>query len=113
MNGSEALGAEERSALQDLKDRLYAAYGSTIAKFALFGSRARGDAGPDSDVDVAIVIGNLTPEERLRILQIVSEVELEHLVPLSTLVLSSAEYSRLLQRERRLALDIEQEGIPL
>ena len=35
------------------------------------------------------------------------------LVPLSTLVLSEADYRGLIERERRIALDIEREGVPL
>jgi len=31
----------------------------------LFGSRARGEAGPDSDVDLLVVVDDDTPAERL------------------------------------------------
>jgi predicted nucleotidyltransferase len=31
----------------------------------LFGSRARGDAGPDSDIDLLVVVDDDTPGERL------------------------------------------------
>src|SRR5215469_13060624 len=35
------------------------AYGSRIERVVLFGSRARGDARPDSDYDVAVFLRNL------------------------------------------------------
>jgi predicted nucleotidyltransferase len=35
-------------------------YGSRIDRVVLFGSRARGDAGPDSDYDVAVFLHGLT-----------------------------------------------------
>jgi hypothetical protein len=49
----------------------------------------------------------------MQILDEVADVELKYLRPLSTLILSEQTYSRLLQRERRIALDIKNEGIPL
>lgn len=51
-----------RHVLSDLKRRLQRRYGERFAGLYLFGSRARGDAEPDSDVDVAVVLrGRLTP----------------------------------------------------
>ena len=41
--------AQFRAALNDL-------YGTRLERVVLFGSRARGDAGPDSDYDVAVFL---------------------------------------------------------
>jgi predicted nucleotidyltransferase len=38
---------------------LYDAYGPRLERVVLFGSRARGDARPDSDYDVAVVLSSL------------------------------------------------------
>lgn len=43
-------------ALRELKRQLEALYGERLKGLYLFGSRARGDAEPDSDVDVAVVL---------------------------------------------------------
>ena len=104
---------EIRRALVLLKERIVALLGGSLVKLSLFGSRARGDFDPDSDVDVAIVVRDLTPELKSRIFTLVADVELESDVPLSTLVLSEERFTQLLTGERRLALDIEREGIPL
>ena len=37
--------------LDELKDRLALAYGERLHAVVLFGSEARGDARPDSDID--------------------------------------------------------------
>ncbi|MEX0687552.1 MAG: nucleotidyltransferase domain-containing protein [Pirellulales bacterium] len=46
--------------LAELKERLSEAYGERLHAVVLFGSEARGDARPDSDIDVMAVLDNLT-----------------------------------------------------
>jgi hypothetical protein len=100
-------------ALKDLREKLHQLLGASMEKLVLYGSRARGDYEIGSDVDVAIIVKNLDRERKESILKLVADIELEHLVPLSTLVLSDGSYKDLLERERRIALDIEREGIPI
>jgi uncharacterized protein len=42
--------------LARLRAELVAAYGEGLERVVLFGSRARGDAAPDSDYDVAVFL---------------------------------------------------------
>jgi predicted nucleotidyltransferase len=114
MDAAAILTEEEiRTALAALKDRLGSLLGRALVKLVLYGSRARGDADPDSDVDVAIVFRSTDGGMRNRILDVVARIELEYGVPLSTLILQEEEYRRLLNRERRIALDIDREGVGL
>ncbi len=111
MDAAAALTDEEiHAALAALKERLGSLLGPDLVKLTLFGSYARGDADPDSDVDVAIVLRGKDSRMRDRILDVVAAIELEHGVPLATLILPEGEFRRLLERERRIALDIEREG---
>lgn len=104
---------EVRAALGELRERLEALLGPRLRKVVLYGSRARGDADPDSDVDVAVVVAGLDSRMRDRILDEVAHIETDLLVPLSVIVLTEARLRALAEGERRLGLDIEQEGIPL
>jgi predicted nucleotidyltransferase len=99
--------------LKELKRRLENLLAPHSFNMTLFGSRARGDYLDESDVDVAILVRGLTREMKNRILDRVAEIELAYLLPISALVLSEEEFDHLKKRERRIAVDIHREGIPL
>ncbi|MFZ2088758.1 MAG: nucleotidyltransferase domain-containing protein [Desulfobaccales bacterium] len=46
----------------ELKKRLQEAAGERLQAVIIFGSRAWGQAGPDSDLDVAVIVQDCTPE---------------------------------------------------
>ncbi|MGH7334469.1 MAG: nucleotidyltransferase domain-containing protein [Candidatus Rokuibacteriota bacterium] len=48
---------------QALTQRVLQTLGNRVCKIILFGSRARGDARPDSDFDLLVVLGTVTPRE--------------------------------------------------
>jgi predicted nucleotidyltransferase len=99
--------------LRDLKRSLKSFLGDQLVSIVLFGSMARGDYHDASDIDVAIIVRGLTRRLKGQILDEVAELELEHHTPLSVLVFSEEEFNHLKKRERRIALDIEREGISL
>ncbi|MDA8090537.1 MAG: nucleotidyltransferase domain-containing protein [Nitrospiraceae bacterium] len=103
----------EEKTLAQLKNSLLVLLGNSLAAIRLYGSRARGDFDERSDIDIAVIVRGLTRQARNRILEKTAEIELENLMPLSVLVLSEEEFENLKRRERRIALDIEREGIPL
>ena len=47
--------SEDDEAVNLFKDRAVDKYGPNIAKMILFGSVARGSAGPDSDIDILVL----------------------------------------------------------
>jgi hypothetical protein len=109
----EHLTGDEKKAVAEIRERVNGLVGSRLKALYVFGSKARGDYDAESDVDLAILVDDLDNPMKRRIIDIVVEVETRYIVVISSLVLSWKEFSHLLDRERRLALDIEKEGIPI
>jgi len=109
----EHLTGDEKKAVAEIRERVNGLVGSRLKGLYVFGSKARGDYDAESDVDLAILVDDLDNPMKRRIIDIVVEVETRYIVVISSLVLSWKEFSHLLERERRLALDIEKEGIPI
>ena len=51
--------AQEQPILAKFKNQIAALYGDNLDRVVLFGSRARGDNGSDSDYDVAVFLKNM------------------------------------------------------
>ncbi len=82
-----------------------------ILDLRVFGSRARGDAAPDSDLDVFIELEACTPELRRRISEIAWEVGYEMDRVISTVVTTRDELDHGAMGANPLILHIEREGI--
>jgi len=70
------------------------AYGDSLLKIILFGSRARGDAGPDSDVDLAIVLRSIQSRsaERNRLADIAYDAIVETSLGVQAIPISEDEW---------------------
>jgi len=104
---------DEERAIRELKARWEGLLGDRILKLVLFGSRAHGDHSAESDIDIAVVVRELGRDSKDRMLDAVADSERKYLISLSTRIFSEEEFNRLKKRERRIALDIEREGVPL
>ena len=113
MRTIEALSARERAALADLQRDVRGVLPDVSMRWTLFGSRARGDAEPDSDVDVMLEldIERLDLSTKRRIRRVAGEVSLQHGLLISFLIVDRAQ-----ARERgdyAIFANIREEGIPL
>ena len=53
---------KDKQIIMEFKKRLGADLLSHVRSILLFGSRARGDAAPDSDLDLAVLVDKKNPE---------------------------------------------------
>jgi uncharacterized protein len=85
-----------RQVLTELNARLTERYGERLVKLVLFGSQARGDARPDSDIDVMVVLrGEVDVEtERRRVLPITAELSLENNVVILCVYVSESRFDQ-------------------
>ena len=103
-----------RSALADLRGALADALGSALVEVRLFGSYARGEQHDESDVDVFILLSQEADAEQLdTIFAEVTRVNVAHRVWVSPLIMGRSRFLRMLAEERRVAEDIQSEGMPV
>jgi predicted nucleotidyltransferase len=93
---------------------LEARFGARLRELVLFGSQARGDAHEDSDVDLLVVVDDLTTSERSAVLDMAYDagVNDDDLVVLNPLPYSTAHVADMRAREKGLMREIARDGVP-
>jgi predicted nucleotidyltransferase len=99
-----------RQILDELRERLAEHYGDRLIDVVLFGSQARGDAAPGSDIDVMVVLkGDVYPGEEIeRTGDFVAALSLEYDVLISVIFRSEESFYR---AETPLLINVRKEGI--
>jgi predicted nucleotidyltransferase len=82
-----------------------------IVDFRVFGSRARGDADPDSDMDVFLEVESLNKALKERISDIAWEVGFENRMVISLLILTRDEIENSALRSSPIVTGIAEEGV--
>ncbi len=110
-----AVDRETAEMVTRLRDELRRALGDNLRRLTLYGSRARGDAAPDSDVDVLVVLERVDEPARRRVHQLAYrlmwESNFERLLTLN--IIDAAHYARLTVRRSSYLRNVEREGAVL
>ncbi|WP_199247985.1 nucleotidyltransferase domain-containing protein [[Phormidium] sp. ETS-05] len=98
--------------LNSLKQDLTALYRERLLHLTLFGSQARGDEEPESDIDVLVVLkAPVNPGEEIkRTGKIVADLSLHYDVVISCLFMDETDYQT---RNNALLRNIRREGVLL
>lgn len=105
------LNENERKALQTLKSVLSDKF--NIADFRIFGSKVRGEATEESDIDVMIVLYEVNSDIRSKIYDVVFEANLEYETFISTTLFSKREIEEGPMSESPIFKTIQREGVPV
>ena len=102
--------------MNDFVTQLRNMLGDDLRGVTVFGSKARGDAHSDSDIDVLVVARSRPECYRTlwdEVADIAWQVELAHGVVLSLVLKSDTEFDRMRRAGLLLATEIDQDGVDL
>ncbi len=101
-------------AVLELKKRLQDQYPGRLARCVLFGSRARGDHAPDSDIDVLVTLrGPVDGKTEKDIWSLAYALDLEFEVLLDVQVLSEEDLQNRILGAIPLMENVEKDGVPV
>ncbi len=104
---------KDRAALAVFGRRVRAALGSNLLDLRLFGSKARGEAAPDSDLDVAVIVESPTGGVEDQVIDIAFDIDLAFDVYVSPRVIPTAVLHDPVWRLTAFVQAVEREGVAL
>ena len=101
-------------AILELKQQLLDRYGDRLARFIVFGSYARGDYTPESDIDIFITLRDTVDSKtECAVWDMAFEIELGFDVILDVKVYSEDDLQNTLLRVTPFVINVMKEGCPV
>ena len=107
------LTPNEERAVNSFVERLFDRYPDRIRQVVLFGSKARGDSGVWSDIDILVITDDEDWRFQHAISNVASRVSLENDVLIGPRVVGQERWGRMRKERFSLYRNIAAEGIPL
>ena len=107
------LAPNDRAAVIAYVSRIRSRFPGRIRAVTLFGSKARGDADAESDIDLFVLVDAETSEFRSELWRIASDVSLDHSVVLSPRVFGEARWAETRRIRLPLYRTIVADSVPL
>ena len=113
MTPSVTLSSPDAAAVHAFAHAARAALGTNLIDLRLFGSKARGDAAPDSDIDIAVIVQNGEASVRDAVIDIAFDVNMAHDVYISPRVIPENVLNDPVWRITGFLQAVEREGVPI
>ena len=107
------LASNEQAAITEFTTQIRDLFPRRILSVTLFGSKARGDADAESDIDLLVLVDDESNAFRSELWRIASDVSLEHNVVLSVRVYAQARWAESGRIRLPLYRAIVADGIPV
>jgi predicted nucleotidyltransferase len=110
---SALLSPKEREAVTYFVEQLRQRYPGRILQTMLFGSKARGDSQPWSDIDILVVVDREEWQFQHAISTLAARVSLEYDVLIGPRIIGQIRWERMREHSFGLYRNVVAEGIPL
>ena len=107
------LSPNDRAAVIDYVDRIRNRFTDRVRAVILFGSKARGDADAESDIDLLVLVDAENSQFRSELWRIASDVSLDYNVVLSPRVFGEARWAETRRMRLPLYRAIVADGVSL
>jgi predicted nucleotidyltransferase len=99
--------------LSEFTRRVSELFSGNFVRAALFGSKARGESHPESDLDVAVVMRSVDSAIKMGIFDIAAEELLRYEVHISPLIFAADRYEQMKSEGYSIIVEIERDQIEL
>ncbi|MCL6559793.1 MAG: nucleotidyltransferase domain-containing protein [Firmicutes bacterium] len=104
------LSKVEKEVLRQFVAYLNDIYPKQIRSVILYGSKARGDARPDSDIDILLLVNDRHKIDRDKIYDFIVDADLEHGIDISLNIYNAEEFNRMVTWQAPFAANVVREG---
>lgn len=113
VNALSAPSEQVRRTLSDYVQQVTTHYPQDLLSITLYGSQARGDAHPESDIDLFLVVQDNTPTLREAFHDLAWQVQFKHDMVISDIIRSQEQANQMQAQRFPYYQNIEKEGIVL
>jgi predicted nucleotidyltransferase len=106
-----ALSAKEQSVLKEFKAGLRQVLGDQLIELKLFGSKARGDDRPDSDIDVLVIVATDDWHICDKVYDVATDILLQRDISISPKVISKNQLEQLKKEDTFFLRNISRDAI--